>query len=199
MATSRLTVAALCDESFAVTRTCRGSMARLNAQPSCVHSFSPSLGRACEGGRSQYKSGGVLSGVGVVVRSVSGLERGSSERYGDANYPGGNYGTKNGRKLRCLHDSNGTVMTTSGSLVDNGGESEITVSHKEVMAKEIGSNQACEICEAVGSVICHTCSGSGLYVEPCLESQGVIVRVRCLGCGGGGRILCASCGGRGHH
>ncbi|KAK4282083.1 hypothetical protein QN277_013503 [Acacia crassicarpa] len=64
--------------------------------------------------------------------------------------------------------------------------------------KEIGSNLRCTDCQAKGAVLCITCSGSGLYVEPILESQGIIVKVRCLGCGGTGNLMCTACGGRGH-
>ncbi|XLR10903.1 hypothetical protein S83_038841, partial [Arachis hypogaea] len=35
-------------------------------------------------------------------------------------------------------------------------------------------------CEAKGVVLCITCAGSGLYVDSILESQGIIVKVRCL-------------------
>lgn len=34
---------------------------------------------------------------------------------------------------------------------------------------------------AKGAVLCSTCSGSGLYVDAIMESQGIIVKVRCLG------------------
>lgn len=47
--------------------------------------------------------------------------------------------------------------------------------------KAIGDNARCVDCEAKGAVLCTTCSGSGLYVDSILESQGVIVKVRCLG------------------
>jgi hypothetical protein len=46
-------------------------------------------------------------------------------------------------------------------------------------AQRAGSS--CSECDSDGSVECLTCSGSGLYVEPCLESHGVIVKVTCLG------------------
>ncbi|KAM1977119.1 hypothetical protein ACFX16_013949 [Malus domestica] len=49
-----------------------------------------------------------------------------------------------------------------------------------------------------GAVLCTTCSGSGLYVDSILESQGIIVKVRWLGCGGSGNIMYSECGGCGH-
>lgn len=50
-----------------------------------------------------------------------------------------------------------------------------------VAEKVIGNNPRCENCQAKGAVLCSTCSGSGLYVDAILESQGIIVKVRCLG------------------
>ena len=47
--------------------------------------------------------------------------------------------------------------------------------------KGIGENPRCTDCKAKGAVLCTTCSGSGLYVDSILESQGIIVKVRCLG------------------
>ncbi|KAK3026077.1 hypothetical protein RJ639_040535, partial [Escallonia herrerae] len=47
--------------------------------------------------------------------------------------------------------------------------------------KNIGHNPRCTDCHAKGAVLCVTCSGSGLYVDSILESQGIIVKVRCLG------------------
>ena len=47
--------------------------------------------------------------------------------------------------------------------------------------KLIGDNPRCSDCQAKGAVLCTTCSGSGLYVDSILESQGIIVKVRCLG------------------
>ncbi|GAB2300595.1 hypothetical protein Dimus_034630 [Dionaea muscipula] len=67
-----------------------------------------------------------------------------------------------------------------------------------IAEKLIGARPRCTRCQARGAVLCITCSGSGLYIDSILESQGVIVRVQCLGCGGTGNILCAGCGGRGH-
>ncbi|MED6170922.1 hypothetical protein PIB30_035793 [Stylosanthes scabra] len=64
--------------------------------------------------------------------------------------------------------------------------------------KAIGNNPRCTDCEAKGAVLCITCAGSGLYVDSILESQGIIVKVRCLGCGGTGNMMCTECGGRGH-
>nr|KJB81842.1 hypothetical protein B456_013G196100 [Gossypium raimondii] len=64
--------------------------------------------------------------------------------------------------------------------------------------KLVGDNPRCADCQAKGAVLCTTCSGSGLYVDSILESQGIIVKVRCLGCGGSGNIMCLECGGRGH-
>ncbi|CAD6213881.1 unnamed protein product [Miscanthus lutarioriparius] len=64
--------------------------------------------------------------------------------------------------------------------------------------KNVGDNPPCSSCEAKGAVLCATCAGSGLYVDSILESQGIIVKVRCLGCGGTGNIMCSKCGGRGH-
>lgn len=64
--------------------------------------------------------------------------------------------------------------------------------------KDIGDNPHCPHCLANGAVLCCTCSGSGLYVDSILESQGIIVKVECLGCGGTGDVLCSKCGGRGH-
>ncbi|XP_051115504.1 uncharacterized protein LOC127240726 [Andrographis paniculata] len=64
--------------------------------------------------------------------------------------------------------------------------------------KNVGDNPRCPSCEAKGAVLCPTCSGSGLYVDSILESQGIIVKVRCLGCGGTGNNMCSECGGRGH-
>ncbi|KAG2536285.1 uncharacterized protein LOC120690793 [Panicum virgatum] len=67
-----------------------------------------------------------------------------------------------------------------------------------VEKKNVGDNPPCTSCEAKGAVLCETCAGSGLYVDSILESQGIIVKVRCLGCGGTGNIMCSKCGGRGH-
>uniref|UniRef100_J3LRA0 Uncharacterized protein n=2 Tax=Oryza brachyantha TaxID=4533 RepID=J3LRA0_ORYBR len=64
--------------------------------------------------------------------------------------------------------------------------------------KNVGKNPPCISCETKGAVLCATCVGSGLYVDSILESQGIIVKVRCLGCGGTGNIMCSKCGGRGH-
>lgn len=47
--------------------------------------------------------------------------------------------------------------------------------------KNIGDKPHCPECEAKGAVLCATCSGSGLYVDSIMESQGIIVKVRCLG------------------
>ncbi|KAH7513176.1 hypothetical protein FEM48_Zijuj12G0168700 [Ziziphus jujuba var. spinosa] len=47
--------------------------------------------------------------------------------------------------------------------------------------KVIGDNPRCNDCQAKGAVLCTTCSGSGLYVDSILESQGILVKVRCLG------------------
>ncbi|THU73982.1 hypothetical protein C4D60_Mb04t28560 [Musa balbisiana] len=49
-----------------------------------------------------------------------------------------------------------------------------------VEKKEIGNNPPCTICEVKGAVLCATCAGSGLYVDSILESQGIIVKVKCL-------------------
>ncbi|CAM6048951.1 unnamed protein product [Sphagnum compactum] len=64
--------------------------------------------------------------------------------------------------------------------------------------RSIGNKPKCPRCKAKGAVHCATCSGSGLYVDSILESQGIIVKVRCLGCGGSGNHMCLKCGGRGH-
>lgn len=47
--------------------------------------------------------------------------------------------------------------------------------------REIGDNNRCTCCEAKGALLCATCSGTGLYVDSIMESQGIIVKVRCLG------------------
>ncbi|KAJ6670299.1 DNAJ/HSP40 CYSTEINE-RICH DOMAIN SUPERFAMILY PROTEIN [Salix koriyanagi] len=44
-------------------------------------------------------------------------------------------------------------------------------------AKVIGDNPRCTDCQVEGAVLCSTCSGSGLYVDSILESQGIIVKV----------------------
>ncbi|GFQ07226.1 hypothetical protein PHJA_002866700 [Phtheirospermum japonicum] len=64
--------------------------------------------------------------------------------------------------------------------------------------KDIGYNPHCPNCESKGDILFTTCSGSGLYVESILKSRGIIVKVRCLGCGGTGYTMCSECGGRGH-
>ncbi|KAK4415368.1 hypothetical protein Salat_2644200 [Sesamum alatum] len=64
--------------------------------------------------------------------------------------------------------------------------------------KDVGENPRCPSCQTKGAILCATCSGSGLYVDSILESQGIIVKVRCLGCGGTGNTMCSECGGRGH-
>ncbi|EMS50888.1 hypothetical protein TRIUR3_00743 [Triticum urartu] len=46
--------------------------------------------------------------------------------------------------------------------------------------KEVGKNPPCVRCETKGAVLCATCAGSGLYVDSIMESQGIIVKVRCL-------------------
>lgn len=47
--------------------------------------------------------------------------------------------------------------------------------------KDVGEKPRCLSCEAKGANLCATCAGSGLYVDSILESQGIIVKVRCLG------------------
>ncbi|KAG6480906.1 hypothetical protein ZIOFF_057494 [Zingiber officinale] len=47
--------------------------------------------------------------------------------------------------------------------------------------KEIGNHPPCTDCEVKGAVLCATCEGSSLYVDSILESQGIIVKARCLG------------------
>ncbi|GJZ52004.1 hypothetical protein Tco_0606519 [Tanacetum coccineum] len=42
--------------------------------------------------------------------------------------------------------------------------------------KNIGNKTRCPGCEAKGVVLCATCSGSGLYVDSIMESQGIILR-----------------------
>ncbi|MBA0852426.1 hypothetical protein Goshw_005244 [Gossypium schwendimanii] len=64
--------------------------------------------------------------------------------------------------------------------------------------KIVGDNPRCSACQAKGVILCTTCAGSGLYVDSILESQGIIVKVRYLGCGGTGNVMCSECGGRGH-
>ncbi|KAB2018880.1 hypothetical protein ES319_D08G260500v1 [Gossypium barbadense] len=46
--------------------------------------------------------------------------------------------------------------------------------------KIVGDNPRCSACQAKGVILCTTCAGSGLYVDSILESQGIIVKVRCL-------------------
>ncbi|CAK7341575.1 unnamed protein product [Dovyalis caffra] len=43
--------------------------------------------------------------------------------------------------------------------------------------KVIGDKPRCTHCQAKGAVLCTTCTGSGLYVDSILESQGIIVKV----------------------
>lgn len=69
---------------------------------------------------------------------------------------------------------------------------------KTRQARAIGNKPPCQCCRSIGMQECATCHATGLYVEPILESQGVIVKVRCLGCGGSGTVMCGECGGRGH-
>ncbi|GER51991.1 DnaJ/Hsp40 cysteine-rich domain superfamily protein, partial [Striga asiatica] len=47
--------------------------------------------------------------------------------------------------------------------------------------KDVGKNPRCLSCQTKGAILCATCSGSGLYVDSILESQGITVKVRCLG------------------
>lgn len=47
--------------------------------------------------------------------------------------------------------------------------------------KNIGDKMRCSDCQTKGAVLCATCSGSGLYLDSILESQGIMVKVRCLG------------------
>ena len=62
-------------------------------------------------------------------------------------------------------------------------EEEIEKPHAvaDMKVKNIGSHSPCPHCRCVGVVECRTCEASGLYVEPILESQGIIVKVRCMG------------------
>eukprot|EP00249_Psilotum_nudum_P014460 c24834_g2_i1 orf=407-973(+) len=62
----------------------------------------------------------------------------------------------------------------------------------------IGNKAVCTQCDSKGLGLCATCAGLGLYVDSILESQGIIVKVKCIGCGGSGSILCSGCGGKGH-
>ncbi|KAG8372288.1 hypothetical protein BUALT_Bualt12G0050700 [Buddleja alternifolia] len=43
--------------------------------------------------------------------------------------------------------------------------------------KNVGESPRCASCQTKGAILCTTCSGSGLYVESILESQGIIVVV----------------------
>ncbi|KAJ8421187.1 hypothetical protein Cgig2_034141 [Carnegiea gigantea] len=50
-----------------------------------------------------------------------------------------------------------------------------------IAEKDVGDQPRCTDCQAKGAVLCSTCGGSGLYVDSIMESQGIIVKVRCLG------------------
>eukprot|EP00271_Cylindrocystis_brebissonii_P006957 TRINITY_DN19947_c0_g1_i1.p1 TRINITY_DN19947_c0_g1~~TRINITY_DN19947_c0_g1_i1.p1 ORF type:complete len:250 (+),score=10.37 TRINITY_DN19947_c0_g1_i1:109-750(+) len=65
-------------------------------------------------------------------------------------------------------------------------------------ARAIGTHPPCTHCRCVGVVECATCAASGLYIDPVMECQGILVKVRCMGCGGSGNLMCTACGGRGH-
>ncbi|KAL9264031.1 hypothetical protein AKJ16_DCAP02984 [Drosera capensis] len=52
-----------------------------------------------------------------------------------------------------------------------------------IAEKFIGEKPRCSHCQVRGVVLCATCSGSGLYVDSIMESQGIIVKVRCIGFG----------------
>eukprot|EP00898_Chlorokybus_atmophyticus_P006451 jgi/Chlat1/6807/Chrsp51S06498 len=67
----------------------------------------------------------------------------------------------------------------------------------KISAVEV-EDEPCPVCQAKKAVTCETCSGSGMYREPCLEAKGVLKDVECIDCGGGGTVLCIKCGGRGH-
>eukprot|EP00249_Psilotum_nudum_P014458 c24834_g1_i1 orf=66-599(+) len=62
----------------------------------------------------------------------------------------------------------------------------------------LDNRPVCAQCDSKGHGLCATCAGSGLYVDSILESQGIIVKVKCIGCGGSGSIMCPGCGGKGH-
>ena len=63
-------------------------------------------------------------------------------------------------------------------------EAENTTKSGEKTERSVGlsilNEPRCYECEK-GLVICKTCAGSGLYVDSILESQGIIVKVCCLG------------------
>ncbi|KAL0912082.1 hypothetical protein M5K25_018030 [Dendrobium thyrsiflorum] len=99
------------------------------------------------------------------------------------------------RELRRFKSSLESLLCYDKSIPEEIIEKPIGLS---LNRREIGSNPPCGDCQAKGATLCVTCSGSGLYVDSILESQGILVKVKCLGCGGSGNILCSKCGGRGH-
>ena len=63
-------------------------------------------------------------------------------------------------------------------------QAENTIKSEEKTESSVGlsilNKPQCYECEK-GLVVCSTCAGSGLYVDSILESQGIIVKVCCLG------------------
>ncbi|GAQ78973.1 hypothetical protein KFL_000220050 [Klebsormidium nitens] len=134
-----------------------------------------------------------------MQRSPSTLLRSSLS---EDNRPGSNPGVKLQRtrnvlesvyQMSAVENPRDPVLDTSKAAEVRG----VTVAAPTISVRTGG--EECSWCDREGSIECMTCAGSGLYVEPCLESAGVIVKVTCLGCGGSGRILCPHCGGRRHH
>ncbi|XP_022925028.1 uncharacterized protein LOC111432397 [Cucurbita moschata] len=112
-------------------------------------------------------------------------------------YPNGSAsrGDSSGADVHRRRSTSETLFCYDKAIPEERIETPVGISLAEKM---IGDNPRCSECHAKGAVLCTTCSGSGLYVDSILESQGIIVKVRCLGCGGTGNTMCSECGGRGH-
>lgn len=84
-----------------------------------------------------------------------------------------------GELQRCMSMTNlESLFCYDKSVPEETIDTPVGLSLKE---KDIGNNPSCTYCRCKGAVLCATCSGCGLYVDSILESQGVIVKVRCLG------------------
>eukprot|EP00897_Mesotaenium_endlicherianum_P003947 jgi/Mesen1/3580/ME000020S03108 len=130
----------------------------------------------------------------VISMSKDGASSADSDSHQKANAPGGNPQLQSPERYRSQLE---TLYYCDTAIPEE--KIEKPKNLKLLQPKAIGNRPRCGCCKQRGVLECPTCGATGLYIDPIMESQGLLFRVRCLGCSGSGTVMCFYCEGRGHN